>query len=110
LGPAYPIETKPGRWRYTVTFCDVILHAWTKESFAQPEAGQRTGRNLAEFTNSRFLNYAHQSTFARRVITAEIRHFALITLDAMIDVACTAPPEVTATVLTSQDLGLSSTP
>jgi len=106
IAKSHPIETQPGCFRYRVAFHHSVSYAWADESYANPETGDGTGKNLLRFTSSRFLDHVHDATFAQHVISEQIVHFRLFTLDAVIDVACTAPLEVTATVLTAQDLGL----
>ncbi|WP_172329219.1 hypothetical protein [Mangrovicoccus sp. HB161399] len=111
VGIPKTIETGPGCLRYCITFRDCLSYAWRDEGHALPEdefedGGPEAGAPLLrQHDSSPFLDYVEQSTRAGDVLDVPILHFAVCTLDATIDVACLAPPEVTAEMIGPDDPG-----
>ena len=106
LGPVRAIETGPGCLRYTVVFADCVAYSWRDESYAvQEDEEDDSPTMLRHYTASAFLDYVRASTFAEEAAGFPLQHFALVTLDAVIDVVCAEPPEVTAEMLDPDDPG-----
>ncbi len=111
VGIPKTIETGPGCLRYCITFRDCLSYAWRDESYGLPEDtdaedGPEAGAPLLrQYQGSAFLDYVAQATRAGEVLDVPFLHFAVCTLDATLDVACLAAPEVTAEMIAPDDPG-----
>lgn len=105
LGPVRTIETGPGCLRYRVVFHRCIAYAWRDETFALPEGDADGTATLCRHERSRFLDYVADATIAEETAGFALQHYALATLDAVIDVVCEDDPHVTAEMLGPDDPG-----
>ncbi len=105
LGPVHPVEVVPGSLRYTVRFHRCVLYAWRDDAYALPEHDEDFSRRLRLYERSAFLDFAARATFAADALTEPLQHFALVTLDAVLDVLCPDPPRITAIALEPDDPG-----
>ncbi|MEJ6391416.1 hypothetical protein [Gymnodinialimonas ulvae] len=105
LGPVRAIETGPGSLRYTLRFDPCIAYTWRDESYVIPERDEDFTRKLRHYDQSAFLDYVTASTFAAEAAGYPLEHFAIVTLDAVIDVICRDAPQVTARMLDPDDPG-----
>ena len=96
IGPVRVIESGPGSLRYRIVFRDCVAWCWRDESYALPEDGEDTSTMLRRYATSAFLDYTRRTGFAESMTEAPLEHFAVVTLDAILDVLCPEPPEVTA--------------
>ena len=109
-GPIHMIETSPGCLAYQLLFTHVVGHLLRDESFAQPEpSGMGTGP-LKRFHSSTFLDYIHSVTVAQQLLDQLIWHYQLVTLDAIIDIATTTRPQITARMIAPDDPGSPTRP
>jgi hypothetical protein len=105
LGPVRAIETGPGSLRYTVRFTPCVAYAWRDESYVIPDRDEDFSLKLRHYDQSAFLDYIAASTFAADAAGYPLEHFALVTLDAVIDVICRDAPRITARMLDPDDPG-----
>ncbi len=96
IGPVHAIESGPGSLRYRVVFRDCVAWTWRDESYALPEESEDHSTMLRCYRSSRFLDYCRASGFAEGMTDRPLEHFAVVTLDAILDVLCPESPEVTA--------------
>ena len=96
IGPVRAIGSGPGCLRYRIVFRDCVAWAWRDESYALPEEGEDFSTMLRRYRSSRFLDYCRNAGFAESMVDRPLEHFAVVTLDAILDVLCPDPPEVTA--------------
>ncbi|MCC5984191.1 MAG: hypothetical protein JJU42_07490 [Rhodobacteraceae bacterium] len=96
IGPVHAIESGPDSLRYRIVFRDCVAWAWRDESYALPEDGEDTSTMLRRYARSAFLDYTRRTGFAESMTARPLEHFAVVTLDAILDVLCPDPPEVTA--------------
>ena len=105
LGPVRVIEPGPGSLRYTVEFAPCVAYLWRDESFVIPEEDEDFSLKLRRYDSSAFLDFIRASTFAADAAGYPLDHFAIVTLDAVIDVICREAPRVTAHMLSPDDPG-----
>ena len=105
IGPVQAIEPGPDSLRYKVVFRDCVVWGWRDESYALPEEGEDFSTALRRYAASRFLDYARRAGFAEGMTDHLMEHFSVVTLDAILDVLCPEPPEVTARLIGHDDDG-----
>ncbi|MBE3640080.1 hypothetical protein [Mangrovicoccus algicola] len=114
IGTPKMIETGPGSLRYCIIFRDCLSYAWRDESYALEEDAFEESEDredagapplLRRHDRSDFLEQVTRRTGAADVLDVPVMHFAVSTLDAVIDVACLGLPEVTAEMLGPDDPG-----
>jgi len=105
LGPMHAIETGAGCLRYEITFENCVAYGWRDESYVVPEADEDVSTMLRRYDRSAYLDYITASTFAADAAPFPLQHFALVTLDAVIDVVCADAPRVRAQMLGPDDPG-----
>ncbi len=105
IGIPKEIETGPGCLRYCIVFRDCVTYAWRDESFAMPEEDDDHASPLRRHERSAFLDYVGRATTAQDSLEAPVLHFSVYTLDAVLDVACPEPPEVSAEMIGPDDPG-----
>lgn len=105
LGPVRAIESAPGSLRYTICFAPCIAYTWRNESFVLPEKDEDFSLRLRRYGASSYLDFVRSSTFAEEAAGYPLEHFAVITLDAVIDIVCRDVPTVTAHMLDPDDPG-----
>ena len=74
------------------------------ESYAQPEVHEDYGKLLRTYENSRFLQHLHESTFGPSSDLEQYRHYGLICLNHVFDVACRRAPIVSARTIERHEL------
>ncbi len=105
LGPMRRVEAGPGCLRYTVTFLDCAVYIWRNETYTRPEPDEDYSTMLRHYERSAFLDFTKTATCAADVVDDPLQHFAVVTLDAVLDVLCPQPPQVTARMLGPDDPG-----
>ncbi|GAA4224271.1 hypothetical protein J4E08_00460 [Sagittula sp. NFXS13] len=104
-GPIHTIDSEPGCLRYRLMFTRCVAYQWRDEAYAEPEPSDDTEDSpLRLYPQSRYRAQVEAASFAHQVYQDPFHHFAVLTLDAILDVICRQPPRVTARVLTEADL------
>ncbi|TRD15574.1 hypothetical protein [Palleronia caenipelagi] len=95
IAGAYPLEIKPESDVVKVRFFDFVSYSVTEEMFAQ-QSDQETssGSWLRVFSNSFFLDFVAQSTWATSDFPGKLTHYQINTLDHTINVVTLNPPEI----------------
>ena len=106
IGTSQPIVVLPGCRQYTVAFEDVVAMEIRDESYAEVEPEDDFSKQLRHYPASRFLTHIRNSTFAEAVLNQRLEHWAVVTLDDVIDIATQAGdvPTVSSRILTATDV------
>ncbi|WP_138468386.1 hypothetical protein [Poseidonocella sp. HB161398] len=107
IGIPKEIDTLPGCLRYSIVFRDCVTYAWRDEGFAMSDEDEDEDQSspIRRHDSSAFLDYIARATDALDALEAPLLHFSVSTLDAVLDVACPAPPEVSAEMIGPDDPG-----
>lgn len=94
LSGSKPIEVTESSARYEIVFDDYIAYAVTNESFAGGIEEKFEGRLARIYSESAFLNYIGQGTFATEEYPGPFVHYGLCCLNQVIDIVSENPPVV----------------
>ncbi|WP_299045448.1 hypothetical protein [uncultured Tateyamaria sp.] len=106
IGASHAIDVLPGCRQYTIAFEDVVAVQIRDESYAEVEREEDYFRPLRHYPASRFLTHMRDATFAEAVLNQPLVHWAVVTLDDVIDIAAQPGdvPAVSSRVLTATEL------
>ena len=88
------IEVTDSSARYEIVFDDYIAYAVTNESYAGGIEEKYEGRLVRVYSESAFLNYIAQGTFATEEYPGPFIHYGFCCLNQIIDVVSERPPTV----------------
>ncbi|BBM00131.1 hypothetical protein [Microbulbifer sp. GL-2] len=94
LNESKPIEVTDSSARYEIIFEDYIAYAVTNESYAGGIEEKFEGRLARVYSESAFLNYIGQGTFATTEYPGPFVHYGFCCLNQIIDVVSEEPPMV----------------
>jgi hypothetical protein len=96
LNTSKPIEVTDSSAHYEIIFDDYIAYAVTNESYDAGGIAEKFEGGLARvYTESAFLNYVGQVTFATAEYPGPFVHYGFCCLNQIIDVVSVSPPTVT---------------
>jgi hypothetical protein len=81
---------------FEIAWPSYIAYAVENESFALPEPNESigTGRLFVEYTKSVYLEYLEKATFASVEYPGPFKHWAVLCLDHIVNVASTEDPSI----------------
>ncbi len=88
------IEVSESSARYEIVFDDYIAYAVTNESYAGGFEEKFEGRLARVYSESAFLNYIGQGTFATEDYPGPFVHYGFCCLNQIIDIVSERPPTV----------------
>lgn len=94
LNESKPIEVTESSARYEIVFDDYIAYAVTNESYAGGIEEKFEGRLARVYSESAFLNYIGQGTFATEDYPGPFVHYGFCCLNQIIDIVSERPPTV----------------
>jgi len=94
LNESKPIEVAESSTRYEIVFDDYIAYAVTNESYAGGIEEKFEGRLARVYSESAFLNYIGQGTFATADYPGSFVHYGFCCLNQIIDIVSERPPTV----------------
>lgn len=94
LNTSKPIEVTDSSAHYEIVFDDYIAYAVTNESYAGGIEEKFEGRLARVYSESAFLNYIGQGTFATAEYPGPFFHYGFCCLNQIIDVVSESPPTV----------------
>lgn len=94
LSESKPIEVTDSSACYEIIFDDYIAYAITNESYAGGIEEKFEGRLARIYSESAFLNYIGQGTFATEDYPGPFVHYGFCCLNQIIDVVSERPPTV----------------
>ena len=94
LNESKPIEVTESSARYEIVFDDYIAYAVTNESYAGGIKEKFEGRLARVYSESAFLNYIGQGTFATEDYPGPFVHYGFCCLNQIIDIVSERPPTV----------------
>jgi len=94
LNESKPIEVTDRSARYEIIFEDYIAYVVTNESYAGGIEEKFEGRLARVYSESAFLNYIGQGTFATTEYPGPFVHYGFCCLNQIIDVVSEEPPVV----------------
>lgn len=94
LNESKPIEVTESSARYEIVFDDYIAYAVTNESYAGGIEEKFEGRLARVYSESAFLNYISQGTFATEEYPGPFVHYGFCCLNQIIDIVSERPPTV----------------
>ena len=94
LSESKPLEVTDSSARYEVVFDDYIAYAVTNESYAGGIEEKFEGRLARIYSESAFLNYISQGTFATAEYPGPFVHYGFCCLNQIIDIVSERPPTV----------------
>ncbi len=80
---------------YELIFDNYISYCVRDESYANLESNEGLEGNLGSCSESSFLNYIKDSTFAADLMLEPITHYDIICIDHIIDIASFDEPKIT---------------
>jgi hypothetical protein len=92
LGQARKILTDKNN-RYLIRFASYIGYTVLDESYADELGEKFTGFNPRIYSESNFLNYIKQDTFANKDYPGEFKHYAFLSENHIINIASESEPE-----------------
>ena len=95
INESMPIEVTEKSARYEIVFDDYIAYAVTNESYAGSIEEKYEGRLVRVYSDSAFLNYISQGTFATNEYPGPFVHYGFCCLNQIIDVVSERPPVIT---------------
>lgn len=94
LNESKPIEVTESSAHYEIVFDDYIAYAVTNESYAGGIEEKFEGRLARVYSESAFLNYIGQGTFATEDYPGPFVHYGFCCLNQIIDIVSERPPTV----------------
>ena len=94
LNASKSIEATDSSARYEIVFDDYIAYTVTNESYAGGIAEKFEGRLARVYSESAFLNYISQGTFATAEYPGPFVHYGFCCLNQIIDIVSERPPTV----------------
>ncbi|MCB2387447.1 hypothetical protein [Thalassolituus alkanivorans] len=94
LSESKPIEVTDDSAHYEIVFDDYIAYAVTNESYDGGIEEKFEGRLARIYSESAFLNYIGQGTFATEDYPGPFVHYGFCCLNQIIDVVSERPPTV----------------
>ncbi len=94
LNDSKPIEVTEESAHYEIIFDDYIAYAVTNESYAGNIEEKYEGRLARIYTESAFLNYISQGTFATPDYPGPFKHYGFCCLNQIIDIVSEEPPVI----------------
>ena len=94
LGPLYPIASNSDSAKFKLTFHNYIVFAVHNESYMNVGKDEDFSKKLRTYEKSVFLNYIGESTFAGPEYPGPFKHFAVVCLNHVIEVACSGEPDI----------------
>ena len=94
LNESKPIEVTESSARYEIVFDDYIAYAVTNESYAGGIEEKFEGRLARVYSDSAFLNYIGQGTFATEEHPGPFVHYGFCCLNQIVDIVSERPPTV----------------
>ena len=94
INESRPIEVTNECVHYEVLFDDYIAYAVTNESYAGGIDEKYEGRLARLYSESAFLNYISQGTFATSDYPGPFVHYGFCCLNQIIDIVAEKPPSV----------------
>ena len=94
LNESKPIEVTDKSAHYEIIFDDYIAYAVTNESYAGGIEEKFEGKLARVYTESAFLNYISQGTFATAEYPGPFVHYGFCCLNQIVDVVSENPPAV----------------
>ena len=94
LNKSRPIEVTDSSAHYEILFDDYIAYAVTNESYAGGIEEKFEGRLARVYSESAFLNYIGQGTFATAEYPGPYVHYGFCCLNQIIDIVSEKPPTV----------------
>jgi len=94
LNKSKPIEVTGNSAHYEIIFEGYISYAVTNESYAGGIEEKFEGRLVRVYSESAFLNYIGQGTFATSEYPGPFVHYGFCCLNQIIDVVAEKPPRV----------------
>ena len=95
ISSSRPIETVSGCCIYKVQFYTYICYTITNESYAQGTDEEKyIGKLFRIYTNSIFLTFLEQSTFATSDYPGSFKHYKFCCLNHIIDIASCEEPTI----------------
>lgn len=94
LNESKPIEVTEESARYEIVFDDYIAYSVTNESYAGGIEEKFEGRLARVYSESAFLNYIAQGTFATQEYPGSFVHYGFCCLNQIINVVSVRPPTV----------------
>lgn len=94
LNESKPIEVTENSAQYEIVFENYIAYAVTNESYAGGIEEKFEGRLARVYSESAFLNYISQGTFATTEYPGPFVHYGFCCLNHIIDIVSERPPTV----------------
>ena len=94
LNSSKPIEVTSSSANYEIIFDNYIAYAVTNESYAGGIDEVFEGRLARIYSESAFLNYIGQGTFATSDYPGPFKHYGFCCLNQIIDIVSEEPPTV----------------
>ncbi len=94
LNESKPIEVTYNSAHYEIIFDDYIAYAVTNESYAGGIDDKFEGKLARIYSESAFLNYIGQGTFATEEYPGPFVHYGFCCLNQIIDIVSEQPPKV----------------
>ncbi len=89
-----PITLSSNSTRYQIVFNSYISYAATNIVFLVTDDGQSDGKKAGIHTDSAFLRYVEEATYATHEHPGPFTHYCFFCFDQKIDVVSTTPPTV----------------
>jgi hypothetical protein len=82
--------------RFEISWSNYIAYSVVNESFSngEPKSSKGVGKGLVEYSESQYLEYLSNATFATADFPGPYRHWAIYCLDHTIDIASQVEPVV----------------
>ena len=94
LNESQPIEVTDNSAHYEIIFDDYIAYAVTNESYAGGIDEKFEGKLARIYSESAFLNYIGQGTFATEEYPGPFVHYGFCCLNQIVDIVSEQPPKV----------------
>ena len=95
LNASKPIEVTESSKRYEIIFDDYVSYSVTNESYAIAGKNDKfEGKSARIYTQSAFLDYVANSTYATNDFPGPFKHYGFLCLDHIVDVASVDEPRI----------------
>lgn len=96
LSGCKPIYSDESCCRYEVIFDHYVAYSVLNESYANGDPNDpQLGRAFRTYTSSMFLDYVSKATFATNLYPGQFKHYEIVCLDHVIDIASVNEPKIT---------------
>ena len=94
IGPTHQILHNANSEVYKITFDKYIAYSVINESYESLGGKEYTGDKIRIYKKSNFLEYIEADTFASSVYPEELKHYAFISLNHIVNVISNVEPKI----------------